>query len=635
MLRTFHRFQSHLSWFVLLAAIVLAMSGFGIHWFTPTNKVSAVRIDKTEIGFEEFSKQVQSIERQYRQMFGANFDKIAPQLNLNIPQQVVDKVISETLTERNARALKLEVGDVEFKNTLKSEVFPDGYSADRYRGILSELGMTQEKFESDLRAGALRAQYIGLLKDASRPSLRETNMRYERAESKYEVRYLEFSPEKFEKDVTAPDEATLRAYYDEHVSDFEKAPRVTYDYVSFDPAQFADQVQVADDEIEFAYTEGIAKYTPPEKVKVRHVQLNFPIEKNAEKMAAVKAKAEEVLQKAQAGESMESLALQYSDDIPTKTLGGDLGWISAGKMPKEFDEAVAKTAVGNVTPLISTDYGYNIAKVEDRKASEPKKLEEVRAQIISEFQKQEAPAYAAEKARSLYDEWTKGKQPFAEFAAAHKLTVLSSKSMIEGSQDPEPTLTGLTAGVLEYPEDEKALLIELPSRSVLVSVKERRDIEVAPFEEVKAKIVDSLKKTAAKTAAFEKAKSVAAKLAGKGTAEFDAAAKENGISVKEEKDLSYSKQAKGAFGGRDIRKSIFAVTTAHKIIPKSFESEGKFYVVQVASITKPEAPKDEKVITKYIEQQESDNTEALVTSLINSEKTKSEIVVNDGIVGRS
>jgi len=79
---------------------------------------------------------------------------------------------------------------------------------------------------------------------------------------------------------------------------------------------------------------------------------------------AKRQQAEDVLARAQAGESFYVLAIQFSEDNGSKQKGGDLGSFGKGRMVKPFEEAVfGATREGVVPRLIETQFGYHIINV--------------------------------------------------------------------------------------------------------------------------------------------------------------------------------------------------------------------------------------------------------------------------------
>jgi len=81
--------------------------------------------------------------------------------------------------------------------------------------------------------------------------------------------------------------------------------------------------------------------------------------------AEAKKKADQVLALVQKPNAdFAALAKQYSDDPGSKTIGGDLGFATAGQFVAEFDKALfADLKDGQITPTpVKTQFGYHIIK---------------------------------------------------------------------------------------------------------------------------------------------------------------------------------------------------------------------------------------------------------------------------------
>jgi parvulin-like peptidyl-prolyl isomerase len=71
--------------------------------------------------------------------------------------------------------------------------------------------------------------------------------------------------------------------------------------------------------------------------------------------------AQEILEKINKGESFSKMAEQYSTD-GSRRRGGDLGEFGKGMMVRPFEEAAFKLQVGEVSPIVKTEFGYHIIK---------------------------------------------------------------------------------------------------------------------------------------------------------------------------------------------------------------------------------------------------------------------------------
>lgn len=134
------------------------------------------------------------------------------------------------------------------------------------------------------------------------------------------------------------------------------------------------------EEITQYYERNKAGYLRPEARRIRHILIRVDPASLAEDKKLKRKRAEEVLEKIEAGEDFAQLAWDYSDD-PYRVKGGDIGLIHRGRLDSLLDEVAFSLKVGDVSDIIETIYGYHIIKVEEEKEPEQLSLEDVSQKI--------------------------------------------------------------------------------------------------------------------------------------------------------------------------------------------------------------------------------------------------------------
>ena len=82
--------------------------------------------------------------------------------------------------------------------------------------------------------------------------------------------------------------------------------------------------------------------------------------------AEAKAKIERLKDRLDAGADFAELAKLNSEDA-SASKGGDLGWLSPGDTVAEFDEAMGKLALKQVSPPVRTSFGWHLIQVLERR----------------------------------------------------------------------------------------------------------------------------------------------------------------------------------------------------------------------------------------------------------------------------
>ena len=156
------------------------------------------------------------------------------------------------------------------------------------------------------------------------------------------------------------------------------------------------KVMVSDGEVKKFYEANKSQYFQQKLFKASHIMVKVDPSSNKEQKAALKQKAEKILERAKAGEDFFNLAYYESDDR-SKYVGGSLGMFHAGQTVPEFDAEIQKMKAGEIAGPVLTLYGYHIIKLDEVQDARQLSFEQVEDKVRSRLKE--------DKRKKLYDEW--------------------------------------------------------------------------------------------------------------------------------------------------------------------------------------------------------------------------------------
>ena len=144
-------------------------------------------------------------------------------------------------------------------------------------------------------------------------------------------------------------------------------------------------VNVTDEDVRKFYDENPAQFEQPERVRVSHLLLRTVDANTREPLTeeirqAKRKQIEELLQRARAGEDFAALVKQYSEDPGSKDRGGEYVF-PRGQMVPEFEVAAWSLQPGQISDVVTTQFGYHIIKMLERLPARRVPFEEVKEQI--------------------------------------------------------------------------------------------------------------------------------------------------------------------------------------------------------------------------------------------------------------
>lgn len=448
----------------------------------------AAKVDGIEIGLGQFEQAYRDVLQQNPQ-YAALPDNLREQLRRNILEELIQqRVIDNYLNEAGYR-----ISDAQITRLIQQ--IPDFQSEGKfdielYRELLAQNGYEPASFERAQRVTLRREQ----LQRAIRGSAVMSPAAYRRylnlAGEQRVVRTATLDSAAVNEDVVVTDEL-ITAYYDDNPTLFQLEESADVRYVEILLSDVAMNVDVTEEEIREYYELNGDLYAQEEQRQARHILVAFNDDE-----AAAEEKATALAARIGAGEPFEDLARTNSDDTLTANQGGDLGMLTRSQLPDELGDAIFDMSEGDVAGPIRTDFGFHVVRLERILEQGSMPLEQVRAEITSDLQDQEAEVLFRELERRLSDALFDA-ESIEQLATAAGLELKSLDGFTRSGGEP----LGTDASIIDAVFDAVVLsgsqlseIVEVDSgRSLVVAVVAHKPATRQPLEDVRGEVADAVR----------------------------------------------------------------------------------------------------------------------------------------------
>ena len=548
-------------------------------------------------------------------------NNIPPQLEGFYASQLLKQLVFQKEMEYEAKRLGITVSDKERADRIR-QILPTAYNGDTFIGIDAYANQVQQRFqmtvpafEEIIRSSLVEEKFRKLLTDGISVSPGEIQEEFRFNNEKVKLNYVFVKPEELAEKIT-PDEAEIKAYYEQNKSKFQIPEKRVVRYGLLDLNQIRQNTPVTDDELKAVYQQNIQQYEVPNRVHAEHI-LFTTVGKTDAEVAEIRKQAEDVdAQAKKKGANFEDLAKKYSEDPGSKAKGGDLGWIVQGQTVPEFEKAAFSLPKGDVSDLIKTQYGFHIIKILDKETAHTKPFEEVKDSIRGPLQLQKVDQQAASVADKMSSQIRQSnKVTLDELAQQYHLSVAETRPVaandpvleLGNSQDIKDQIVRLRSGELSTP-------IRTDRGYVVLSLKQVIPAHPGTLEEVREKVIADIKQQKSTQLARAKADDLVKRV--KAGEKFDTAAKAIGLDPKMS-DLFARNGSLPGVGSGKLLAPVFQLKQGE--VGSPMEIASSWFAYQVADKVEPN-PADfeaqKKTITDTLLQQKRNLAfEAFRTSL--------------------
>jgi peptidyl-prolyl cis-trans isomerase D len=528
----------------LLSVVALSMVTYLIPGFGGTQNTSATNdgvladIGNTKLTAQDVVTAMQGIMQR---------GTLPPDmLDVYVPQ-VVDEMVQQRAIAYEFERLGLKISDEEVLVGLQSvnpQYFKDGVliSKDEYEQRLAAQGMTLQDGVDDMRRTLMLVKVKNIVYASILVPDKEVLDEYRKQKERATIEYLAFAPAKFQSDVK-PTDKEIHAMFEAHHAEYMTPEKRSFEVLIVDQAKMEQAMTIPDAELHAAYNASMDNFRMPDRVKAQHILIKTQGKSDAEKKAAL-AKMEDLLKQAKAGADFSELAKKNSDDS-SAAKGGDLGWFQRGQMVGPFDQAAFALKPGELSGIVTTEYGYHIIKLNEKENARVKPFEEVKADLAAELKKQKIAEQMQKTADGVHDALAKSPGSAAAIAKKFGVDFVTVTAATAGS--PVPTLGSVpeidNALAQMKPNDVSAVLTLPANRMVVAVLKQKETPRPAIFDEVEGKVRDRLVSEKAIAVAKDKAAEAAAKL--RAGEDIEKVAKEYKLEVNKPAEFGRSDSVEG------------------------------------------------------------------------------------------
>lgn len=182
-------------------------------------------------------------------------------------------------------------------------------------------------------------------------------------------------------------ERALRSSLGVGINDFLKRARQNEIQRQVMSREVFSKIAIEDQELRAWYEDHKDEYKQPSRFRIRELVLAKGA--TPEEKAAAKAKLDEILAALKSGKTFEELVRNYSTS-PSKSVGGDLGWINKGLLRGDIEAAALALKPDQVSAPVETDKDICLVQLITSEINAVKPFEDVKQQIMEKLQEPKA-----------------------------------------------------------------------------------------------------------------------------------------------------------------------------------------------------------------------------------------------------
>ena len=587
--------------YLIVGLITIPFALFGIQDYASRSVNNSIAtVNGEDIDINIYYQELNSQQRNLQQQLGAAYTQ---EIDNVLKQTLIDSLINEKLIENYADSLDIVTLDDEVRSVIEmNQAFlVDGvFSQDRYTQLLRLNSYSPAGYELAQSKALNREQIKINLNGSAFMSSAQTEQLNDLASQQRDVSYIAIQTENFEDEVSVT-QSQISDYFNDNRSSFVEGRKVKVDFVELTLDAMEEPESPSAEDLQNLYDENEELYTNPERRRAQHI------------LVENEDLANDLLGQIKGGADFAELAKANSEDTSSNEEGGDLGFFESGLMGAEFDEAAFAMNIGDVSDVVSTDYGYfHIIKLTDIEPKTIQNFEEVESQLASLYVKN-----AKEKELfGLLEEFVNlsYEESLDMVADQFNLEMQTSDYFAEGSSDYDPKFVASAFSSAVIDEGENSEVMEINSEKfVVLALSDLQSERERDLNEVETQIEATLKSSAAKEIIDDLAENIASALSNGDEQKASQLINENNLEWVSEGWISRASEL--PFGVTSKSFTLAKPEEGRNTYSSESASRLTSLVIELAGVRAPEEETDTGIAALYLSQENNEMFSSLIKQL--------------------
>ena len=568
---------------ILLAIpfVFFGSSSFGTV-FTNFGKVNGLTVSAFDVNIA-----LNSVTTRLQNIYGEEFsvDTLEDGLLNNL---VRNEIVSQKSLLYQAKQMNLSVTEDDAKRLIMSEPSfqVDGtFDQDIFEATIRANGILPNEYIENVQNGALVNDFLSAISQSNFQIKSEQRKLIRLIEQERDIEFFKIDFNSLKENIN-PSLETALDFYENNKLLFMDEEKRSFSIIKVSQDQFKDSIEVPEGFIEAEYGDYIERINALAERRISHIMIDVS---NYETRDQAFKNITDIKERSNSEITFKDAVKQFSEDLISVDLDGDLGFSSGDSFPAEFEEALDTMNIGQVSDIIELDDTFHIIKFTEENKETPKSLEDMKDEFIDELIEAESYALMLDMRDSIEDLLLSGLSVEAISNTVNQEFFISD---LAGYSDQkifdDPTTRDFLFGI--DASSDFAEFLELDNELIVASVYDITEPSVQSFSDVSDEVFNRVREDQASIDVIDLERDL---ILGMNDETFvlenKSVIRDNFISIKRSSTLFPS----------DVLSDIFSSKMSLVNSKKSFNSD--VYIFKVININDPTEEFIESILPEYEE----------------------------------